>query len=111
MRDNPGKSAKQFRGVSSGNSRQLTVRDLIANLIVATVAIGLTMIAGMCSIPADESVDRMQPRVAKKAHEQFELPRQAVLGSNRSAAPFPHSSAPNPGLPLNVLIPAAYQSN
>src|ERR1700730_18690328 len=111
MRDHPGKSAKQFRGVSSGNSRQLTIRNLIANLIVATVAIGLTMIAGMCSIPTDESVDRMQLRMAKKAHEHFELSRQAVLGCKRSACPFPKCSAPKRCVTMNVLIAASEKWN
>src|SRR5260221_13211245 len=107
MRDNPGKSAKQFRGVSSGNSRQLTVRDLIANLIVATVAIGLTMIAGMCSVPTDDPVDRVQPRVAQKAHEHFELSRQSVPDATRSAYRFPTACPPKRWVAMNCLLPAS----
>jgi len=67
MRDNPTKPAKQFRGVSPGNFCQLTVRDLIANLIVAAMTTTHAVIAGMRPVPADQRIYRVKLRVAEEA--------------------------------------------
>ncbi len=67
MRDNARESAKQFCSVRPRNSRQLTIRNLIANLVVAAMTAARAMNAGMRPVSSDERIHRIKPRVPEEA--------------------------------------------